>query len=310
MTALRRDDVTLLDGLVTGRSTLPDEAADDSPIIAYLHGGGSSSREPQNPPLPIFDLYAGHGFRSYSLDRPGYGGSAWLGAPGTVDHGVYAASAERLDAAIAELWGRVGGRSCGVVLHGCSVGAAVALHIARLHAAARAGGGASWPLLGVIASDIGHAPRPGIPEVWASTPEQDILDDLAPLVRAEIDFGPDWARHVSIGDNGPVRIPRAEMLEIVGGWVREARAVAAAVDVPVHWRIAEFDPLWVVDPERVAEFTAALAMNAPYVDGRVVPGATHPVHEGPIGRSFVFDNLGFIEYCIAAAREPRILERR
>ena len=57
-------------------------------------------------------------------------------------------------------------------------------------------------------------------------------------------------------------MPKAELLDITGGWVERMPSVAAGVRVPVHTRQGEFDKLWISDDGQVAEFKSAFA-NAP-----------------------------------------------
>lgn len=42
---------------------------------------------------------------------------------------------------------------------------------------------------------------------------------------------------------------RAEVKEVVGGWLREWDKVAAAVTVPAHYRLGALDNLWVAAAE-------------------------------------------------------------
>ncbi|MFT4306770.1 MAG: hypothetical protein QM604_07750 [Microbacterium sp.] len=293
--------LVLADGRVTARHH-PAEPHDDAAILVYLHGGASSAEEADVQ----LSTAATVGHRGFSLQRPGYPGSAHLDIPGDADEGYYAESARLVDAAITELWQTYGAGSAGVVLVGCSVGSAIAFTVA---AARGDGADAAWPLLGVAAADIGHRPKPGVPELWNGTPVADRIDDVGPWI-GELDFGPEWARYQTPGDGGPTSISRAEALEYVGGWPRHALEVARAVRTPVFWRVSEFDPLWQQDAASVAEFVAALQTSSPSVDGGVMLGASHAIHDGPRGRSWLFSVLAFADLCRTAATTPQLFEPR
>ncbi|MEZ5085166.1 MAG: alpha/beta hydrolase [Tessaracoccus sp.] len=309
--------IEALDGKVTGIAVTP-EAGATGPLIVHLHGGGSNCAETVREEFSILGLAAELGFPGLALNRPGYAGSEWLGISGTQDEGLYEASAKRIGDALTELWSQYSHTCPGIVLMGCSVGSPISFMIAVRWAAGEPGW--TWPLLGVAATDVGHVPMPGIPELWNSSPVEDFVDDLGVLID-QIEFGPEWARFAIPGRNedhpvdeslvrGSTRLPRTEALEIGGGWPRNALKVISQVTVPVYWRVGEFDPLWNSEPEVVSEFVAALRTSSPYVDGGVLKGASHAIHDGPLRRHMVLQVLAFAELCGAAKRVPQILEDR
>ncbi|MYS47024.1 hypothetical protein GTY23_38805 [Streptomyces sp. SID5998] len=308
MTTTEYEEITLLDGRITG-IRVPSADHGDAPLIVYLHGGGGSALEPVMAGSSQFARAALNGFTGlFSLNRPDYGGSESLGFAGDVDEGFFAASAERLGDAIAELWDRYRKESRGVIVHGSSVGGAIALVLAAQWSAARARGEERWPLLGVAGTDVGHAPRPQVSAYWYGTEVVDVVENA---VTPGMDFGPAWALpEIPITDHGPFRIPRAEMLELVGGWPRNAQRVAASIGVPVFWRVSEFDPLWQTDDRRVAEFVEALRTSSPYVDGGVLRGATHGAFLGPMREAYGFQVLSFFDFCRVASRVPEVLAKR
>ncbi|MDF1488471.1 alpha/beta fold hydrolase [Tessaracoccus caeni] len=311
--------IELLDGKVTGIAVDPPGKV-RGPLIVHLHGGGSNCSETVRKEFSILGLAADLGFPGVGLNRPGYAGSEWLDIPGTQDEGLYDASAKRIGDALTDLWGQYEDEEgcAGIVLMGCSVGSPVSFMIATRWAAGEPGW--TWPLLGVAATDVGHVPMPGIPELWNSSPVADFIEDLDVLVD-QIEFGPEWARVAppETHEDNPVddslivghsTLSRSEALEIGGGWPREALKIASQVTVPVYWRVGEFDPLWTSEPEVVAEFISALRTSSPYVDGGAMQGASHAIHDGPLRRHMVLQALAFVELCGAAQRVPQILERR
>lgn len=299
--------IALLDGLITGFRQ-PPEAPTGAPLVVYLHGGGSSALETIRPERSQLELAARNGFPAFALNRPGYLDSASLGFPGDTDEGWFAASAERLLAAIGELWRRYGAEAPGVVVHGCSIGGAITLTLAAQWTAARDRGEHAWPLLGVAVGDIGQVPPEQVRSRWRETEPAEYVPDLRAWF-AGFPMPPSWTLPASRSDT-PARIPRDELLEVVGGWPRGWRAVASAVGVPVRYRIGEYDLLWEVGEHHLEEMLAALRTRSPYVDGAIVPGAAHPIPAGPLGAAYDLGVLAFAERCRVAASIPELLTDR
>jgi hypothetical protein len=118
-------------------------------------------------------------------------------------------------------------------------------------------------------------------------------------------YGPDWT-HTALmpagGHAADAPVPKAELLDITGGWVERMPSVAAEVRVPVHSRQGEFDHLWISDDEQVAEFKSAFA-NAPWVDARLVPNTGHCIDFHIAARPFQLEQLAFaLEAALHATR--------
>ena len=94
--------VELPDAVLTGRRAGAAGGSDGKPLIVALHGGGYSSAFFDIGGYSLLGRAAAAGCPVVALDRPGYGGSPLL--PPT--NSILRANAERLDAAIAELWRR------------------------------------------------------------------------------------------------------------------------------------------------------------------------------------------------------------
>ena len=108
-------------------------------------------------------------------------------------------------------------------------------------------------------------------------------------------FGADMptASHAS---NGPAL--RREIVDINAVWPGEVHDVLAKVRVPVHYRQAEVDRLWVVDEGEVRAFAAALTAS-PRVDAAMVPHTGHCMDFHRIAAALQVQQLGFALQCAA-----------
>lgn len=300
--------LTLLDGTISGFLQIPGTAG-DRPLIVFIHGGGSSALETLAPGHSQLGLAADNGYPAFALNRPGYLESESLGFPGNTEEGWFAATAERLDEAIAELWERYGSGSRGVVVHGCSIGGAISLTLAARWGAAEDRGEARWPLLGVAVADIGHIAPDYVRTRWHQTEVAEYVPDLRAGL-GDMPTAPEWTLPAGSRPDRPARIPRDELLEVVGGWPRNWQTVATTILVPVHYRIGEWDVLWEVSEDIVDDMVAALRTRSPYVDGAIVRGASHPIMAGPLADAYNFQVLAFAAVCHAAAERPAIITER
>ena len=97
-------------------------------------------------------------------------------------------------------------------------------------------------------------------------------------------------------------MPKAELLDITGGWVERMPEVAAQVRVPVHSRQAEFGHL-ISDDAQVAEFKAAFT-SAPWVDARLVPNAGHCIDFHLAAKAFQLEQLAFALEAVLQTQRP------
>jgi hypothetical protein len=297
-----RERVALLNGAITGIAARADDTR--LPLMVFIHGGGTSAKAADVPGYSQLGLAAANGFAAFALNRPGQADSAALDLDPMADSGAFAANAERLDQALAELWERHAGNAPGIVLNASSIGGAIALHLAARWSAAQP---PSWPLLGLSLSDIGQRPREPVIEAWRSLPPQERIDigqHAGALPRP-----PPWTVPPNMLALARVLEPalRAELQEIVGGWTRDWAGVCAQVRVPVHYRLAEHDTLWQVSHALVTEMADALRKASPYVDADIFQGASHGVALTPVGVSYDFEVLAFAHRCAAFARTPQLL---
>jgi len=98
-------------------------------------------------------------------------------------------------------------------------------------------------------------------------------------------------------------VPLAELLEVVGGWTKDARALAAKIDVPVHYVAFEFEQLWTIDAESTRSFAAAFT-SSPWVDGSLMAGIGHDADHHLLGRAFQLRQLAFASECGLLAGRP------
>jgi pimeloyl-ACP methyl ester carboxylesterase len=272
---------------ISGRRRISDRepATDDMPLIVAVHGGTYTSKYFDVPGYSLLDKAAALQIPIMALDRPGYGEST----PLPPDEATIARNAAVLDDALKEIWQRDGvGR--GIVLIGHSIGGAIAISLAARRP--------SWPLLGIAISGVGLMTPPESGEAWAALPDIPMIT-LPSELKDSVMFGPDGtfdrsmpqASHVS---DAPV--PRAELIDIVTTWPRNVRQIASMVHVPVHYRQAEFDRLWVVNNDEVISFGAAFS-EAPVVDARMALSTGHCIDFHRLGGALQLEQLAFALRC-------------
>ena len=271
---------------LSGRSN--GAASAGGPLVIAIHGGTYSSAYFDLSGRSLLECAAANGIAALAIDRPGYGGSPML----ALDAMNIAGQAEFLAEALGEVWEAHRGEASGVVLVGHSIGAAIAATVASL--------APSWPLLGLAVSGVGLTTNPGDHEMWQSLPNLPLVD-MPAAVKDQVMFGPagSFAPDMPAASHAAnAAVPKAELLSITGEWHGVARAVLGRIDVPVHYRQAEFDRLWIVDQDQVAGFAAALS-RSPLVDARLVEGVGHCIDFHRIGAAFQLQQLGFALECAA-----------
>lgn len=273
---------------VSGRRTHPTAGAltRDYPLIIALHGGTYSSAYFDLPGFSLMDRAVALGIPIVALDRPGYGDTT----PFPPARATIANNAERLDATIGEVWRREGGKARGIVLIGHSIGGAIAVAIAARNP--------SWPLLGIAVSGVGLMTPEESNSQWAALPNIPMID-LPAALKDQVMFGPDWTfapPMPELGHDSDAPVPRQELIDITSTWHSAVRELAAKVRVPVHYRQAEFDRLWIVNADQVRGFGAAF-MNSPRVDAALFDRAGHCIDFHRLGLAFQLEQLAFALSC-------------
>lgn len=268
----------------TGRTNMGSEVElrPGGPLVIALHGGTYSSKYFDIPGHSLLDNASPLGVPVIALDRPNYGGSS----PLTTSESIIFANAEIIGAAVEAIWEEHRAGASGVVLIGHSIGAAVAMVIAAT--------AQSWPLLGLATSGCLVRVPPESAGAWAALPDT-VLIDLPVPFKDQLMFGPsstydDTMPAASYPSNTPV--PKAELLDITGGWVERRAEVCGRVAIPVHHRQGEFDRLWLTSQDEMDEFAKGFTA-APSVDSELQRGSGHCIDFHLPGAAFQRSQLEF-----------------
>jgi pimeloyl-ACP methyl ester carboxylesterase len=283
----------LFAGLSGRRGTTERRIDADHPLVVALHGGTYTSAYFDLPGYSLIRRAEALGVAILAPDRPGYGESPAL----ALEKMTLQGNADALAPAIGEAWDRYRGDAKGVVLIGHSIGGAIAMMIA---AQTR-----DWPLLGLAVSGIGLRSPPHTRDAWASLPDLPMVD-LPSAVKDQVMFGPagsytpDMPAASHAADHA---IPRSEILDIVSTWDDAVHGIAASIAVPLHYRQAEHDALWIVSEDEVSRFSDAHTAS-PHKDAAMVPGVGHCMDFHRYGAAMQVQQLGFALQCASMVR-PR-----
>jgi pimeloyl-ACP methyl ester carboxylesterase len=258
------------------------------PLIVAVHGGTYTSQYFDLPSRSLIAAAEANGIDIVAIDRPGYAGSAML-AEGRMD---IAGQAAFLVDALGKVWQQFGEGHTGLFLIGHSIGAAIAATIASAPGA--------LPVIGLAISGVGLRTNPGDHERWAALPDLPTVT-MPPEIKDLVMFGPAGSFDADMPQAGHVAnapAPKAELLSITGSWASDAPGVLGRIAVPVHYRQAEFDRLWIIDQAEIDGFAGALR-SSPLVDARMVPGSGHCIDHHRAGPALHLQQLGFALECAA-----------
>ena len=277
-------------GIFSGRAARIERPAEAPyPLVIAVHGGTYSSAYFDVPGHSLLDRAALNGIPVLALDRHGYGET-----PLHDDMSILGQAAALRDA-LAEVWERHRGQAAGIVLIGHSIGAAITLGVAS--------DPGDLPVLGVAVSGIGVRTPGTHAGMWNALPDLPMVEMPGPI-KDQLMFGEagSFGSHMpaaSHAANAPV--PRAELVDIVGGWQQQAAQVSARIRVPVHYRQAEHDRLWVVDAGEIEAFAARFTA-APRVDAALVSNTGHCMDFHAIAPALHLQQLGFAVQCAVEAQ--------
>lgn len=278
-------------GDLSGRSYRPDGALSPrTPLVVAIHGGTYTSGYFDIPGCSLFAQAAANRIPLIAPDRPGYEGSLVLPSA-EMD---IAGQARYLTGALGDAWQRHGTGTTGIVLLGHSIGAAIAAQIAANLADAPG----RFPLLGLAISGVCLNTPPEFGPLWAQLPDTPKVEMPAP-VKDMVMFGPEGSYDTAVvraSDSANAAAPKAELLDIVGGWQRNALDILRRINVPVHYRQAEIDRLWIVNQGEVDGFAKAL-VGALRVDAAMLRGTGHCIDLHHVGRALQMQQLGFALQC-------------
>jgi pimeloyl-ACP methyl ester carboxylesterase len=283
--------LTVGDRSYSGRSNLETvDRGDGAPLIVALHGGTYSSEYFDIPGYSLLDRATGQGIPVIALDRPNYVDSDPLES----EDSIILANAGVLVDAIGTIWEQYGDGAPGIVLVAHSIGGAVATAIAAAQP--------SWPLLGLATSGcFAHIPQESR-AAWESLPPIPMIDLPTPM-KDQVMFGPagTYAEGMPAASHpSNTLVPKAELLDITGGWIERRAEISGRVTVPVHHRQAEFDALWITNDDELQEFRAGFT-TSPSVDAEILPGTGHCIDFHLPAEEFQLGELAFARECAKAA---------
>lgn len=276
----------------SGRTNVTDdfETAPGAPLVVALHGGTYTSEYFDIAGHSLLDRAAERGVRVVALDRPNYGDSTPLES----EDSIIMDNAEVLSRAIGSIWAEQGGDAPGVVLVGHSIGGAIATAIAASQP--------DWPLLGLAVSGcLVRVPQESR-GAWEALPPIPMIELPVPM-KDHVMFGPAG----TYDDDMPAAshpsntlVPKAELLDITGGWIERRAEVSGQVTVPVHHRQGEFDALWVTNQDELDEFRSGFS-SAASVDTAIQPGSGHCIDFHRPSGEFQDSQLDFALDCASKA---------
>ena len=275
-------------GMFTGRASTPEQIEGPHPLVIAIHGGTYTSAYFDVAGHSLLDRAELNGVPAIAIDRHGYGGTPFA------DEMTILGQAAALREGLADLWEEHRGDARGVVLIGHSIGAAITLGIAS--------DPGRLPLLGVAVSGIGVRTPGTHSAMWNSLPDLPHVEMPGPI-KDQLMFGPAGSFGATMPAASHVAgapVPKAELVDIVGGWQQRADEVCAKVRVPVHYRQAEHDRLWVVDRQEVDAFAQRFTA-APSVDAAMVANTGHCMDLHSIAPALHLQQLGFALQCAVEA---------
>ena len=285
---------TDLFGGLSGRHRMPSTPlALDTPLVVAIHGGTYTSAYFDVPGASLMNQAAACGIPVIAPDRPGYVGSTIL-PPG---EGTVRGQAKALTRALHDAWKQYGAGTRGIVLIGHSIGGAIACTIASEPD--------GLPIIGLAVSGVCMNTPAEHKPMWEQLPDIPIVE-IPPEAKAQFMFGPQGsyepdmpAISTRIAGSGA---PKAELVDIVSTWSQNAPSTLAKIRMPVHYRQAELDHLWICGQQEVDSFARALD-NAPRVDAAMMRSTGHCIDFHRVGRSLQLQQLAFALQC--AAELPR-----
>jgi pimeloyl-ACP methyl ester carboxylesterase len=270
----------------SGRLAQPEVTGDRRPpVVVAIHGGTYFSKYFDVPNHSLLEVAMEENVATIAVDRPGYGQSAALPDAPDLLHQNALYLNEIIPQVVSELIPGEGP----VFLIGHSMGGAIAITIASFQP--------EW-LRGIAISGIGTIVPPELPNVFAELPFEPLVT-LPTDMKDSVMFGP----KESMTDEMPAAshvanttVPLSELLDVISGWVDRFAGLAETVEVPVHYRQAEFDHLWTTDSAVVNDFADSFK-RAPKVDAQIWPGVGHCIDFHKASRAFQSNQLAFARSC-------------
>lgn len=291
MTTDVRPRVVLVDGVPM--SALVSQARDPRGVIVAVHGGATSSAYfdcPGRPELSLLRSAAARGFSVIALDRPGYGTS-----------GVYAGEFADAERRVAAAFGAVDkilaedGRGAGLFLVGHSAGCELALRMAA----------ARPDVIGIELAGTGLRYSAGAKAIISEATVTSRPAGLRDLLWQPTDLYPAEVLTGALSAPGV-----AYESEVTANWARrDFPELAARVDVPVEFSVADHERVWESTPDALAAIMALFTASPTVVINRMADSG-HNLSVGLTAGEYHQKVLSFIEECIAGAcgRDPEEVE--
>jgi pimeloyl-ACP methyl ester carboxylesterase len=275
----------------SGLRRIPAKRAPHLPLVVAIHGGTYTSRYFDVPGYSLLDKAEANGIPIIAPDRPGYGQTPLIPPKQTTIEG----QARFLTSALRSAWEKYGEGCRGIVLIGHSIGGAIAADIASAPN--------GLPIIGLAVSGFCLRTAEGDAERWSALPDVPLVE-IPAEVKDSAMFGPEGSfdpliRPKTCVAHAPAN--RGELIDIVTTWKDRVHNVLSRIAVPVHYRQAEIDHLWIVDQREIDAFAAAL-VQAPQVDAAMMRGTGHCMDFHYVGPALQLQQLGFALQCAAEAR--------
>ena len=288
-----RPRLVIVDGVPM--SALVAEAAETRAVIVAIHGGGTTAVYFDCPGHPAFSLLragAATGFTVVALDRPGYGSSAPYPE-------AMARPEQRVDLAYGAVDRILGNRPRGVGLFvmGHSGGCELTM---RMGADER---GAD--LLGIELAGTGRHYHPAAREILKTATRERRPAGLRELLwHPERLYPPEILTGVTVSPTAP-----SYEDQMVSDWARQTfPTLAPAIQVPVHFSIAEYERVWQADDSALDEISA-LFTGSPRFTVHRQPEAGHNMSLGHTAADYHATVLSFADECVAGRTNPVDKER-
>lgn len=261
-------------------------------VIVAVHGGGSSAAYfdcPGHPRLSLMRTAAALGYTVIALDRPGYGASDAY--PEAVVH-----PEQRIALAYGAVDAMLGARDrgAGMFLLGHSNGCELALRMAVDERAAQA------DVFGVALAGTGLRYDAAALEMISSATVTHRPPGLRELLWRPAELYPPLTNTTN------ARSGARYEAAMVQDWPRsEFPALAAEVQVPVHFTAAEHERVWQSDPDALTAIRG-LFTAAPRVTVHRQVGAGHNISVSVGAAAYHLTVLAFIEECLATQRSTTV----
>jgi pimeloyl-ACP methyl ester carboxylesterase len=269
-------------------SGLVNEVENPHAVIVAIHGGATSAAYfdcPGNPRLSLLRLAAAQGYTTIALDRPGYGASALYSDEMTDPDRRVALAHGAVDKIMAD-----GTRGAGVFLFAHSAGCELAL---RMAVADRA-----TDVVGMELAGTGLRYHPAAQAIIKEATVTSRPAGLRDLLWQPTDLYPPEVLTGALAAPGVAYEGR-----VTATWAkRDFADLAARVNSPVEFSVADHESVWESTPEAVGAITK-LFTASPRVVVNEMPDSGHNLSVGLTAGEYHQRVLSFISECVAVARD-------